>query len=207
MPTKTLSLIGGNTDDDQKSENRIFDPSNPFQIAKWFVHDEFLASRMRTIHHYGGQFFAWDGHVYRPFEDNTVKALLYKYLDRAWVRIDNDAVAPFKPNSSQVGSIMDALRATSHLPTNVVNLPDWLPTPTKMEFKPPPIELLPCTNGLLHLPTLQLLPTTPAFFSTNCLPYAYDPEAPEPVAWLNFLDDLFGDDIAGRETLQGKSVV
>jgi putative DNA primase/helicase len=35
-------------------------------------------------------------------------------------------------------------------------------------------------NGLLDLESFKLDSHTPAWFSSVCLPYAYDPEAPEP---------------------------
>jgi putative DNA primase/helicase len=51
-----------------------------------------------------------------------------------------------------------------------------------------------CTNGLLHLPTRDLLPHSPAFFTQNALDYDYDPAAPKPVSWLAFLNQMWPDD-------------
>jgi putative DNA primase/helicase len=62
--------------------------------------------------------------------------------------------------------------------------------------------MLPCRNGLLHLPTGKLLPPTPRFFSPNALDYDYDPNAPEPRLWLRFLAELWSDDPQSIGTLR-----
>jgi putative DNA primase/helicase len=62
--------------------------------------------------------------------------------------------------------------------------------------------MLACASGLLHLPTLELLPHTPAFFTYNALDFAYRSTAPEPRQWLDFLHQLWPDDEASIATLQ-----
>jgi putative DNA primase/helicase len=59
-----------------------------------------------------------------------------------------------------------------------------------------------CANGLLHLPTRDLLPHSPAFFTQNALDYAHDPAAPRPVLWLAFLNQLWPDDAESIATLR-----
>ena len=41
-----------------------------------------------------------------------------------------------------------------------------------------------------------------AYFSTNALEFDFSLDAPEPTLWLDFLTQLFGDDIESIETLQ-----
>ena len=65
-----------------------------------------------------------------------------------------------------------------------------------------PLELLACRNGLLHIPTRQLVPPTPAFFTLTGLDFDYDPAAPEPVRWYRFLHDLWPEDPQSQATLQ-----
>ena len=60
-----------------------------------------------------------------------------------------------------------------------------------------------CGNGLLHLPTLELQPHTPLFFSHNALDFAHHPAAGAASPnWLNFLSSLWLTDQAAIETLQ-----
>ena len=58
--------------------------------------------------------------------------------------------------------------------------------------------ILACANGLLHLPTLRLLPHTPSFFTHNALDFAYDPHARQPEQWFDFLDQLWPGDPENR---------
>ncbi|MBV8458417.1 MAG: hypothetical protein JO122_17585 [Acetobacteraceae bacterium] len=76
--------------------------------------------------------------------------------------------------------------------------PAWL-TP---DAPYPATELLACSNGLLHLPTRTLIPHSPNFFSSFSVNYAYDPDAPDPTQWLNFLNTIWPNDQESIETLQ-----
>src|SRR5262249_38034879 len=105
----------------------------------------------------------------------------------------------YQPTSGKVNNVIDAVRAISNVPIGT-SPPAWLAyTP---DCCPPPADIVPCANGLLHLPTGGLQPSTPAFFSLNALDYGYAPEAPKPTAWLKFISDLWGDDIEAIDALQ-----
>jgi phage/plasmid primase, P4 family, C-terminal domain len=58
----------------------------------------------------------------------------------------------------------------------------------------PAQEIVSVRNGLLHLPTRELLPHDPRFFTLNSLPFAYDADAPKPVEWLKFLEGIWPND-------------
>ena len=103
----------------------------------------------------------------------------------------------FKPTKSKVDNVLDALRAVCNLPASCAP-PCWLQDDPGLD----PFEVVACHNGLLHIPTRELLPPTPAFFTLHGLDFAVDPHAPPPVHWLRFLDDLWPADQASRDTLQ-----
>ena len=105
--------------------------------------------------------------------------------------------APFDPTRAKVGNVLEAAAAEAQLPCSV-RTPAWLDT----HAHPLAAELIACTNGLLHLPTLELLHHTPAFFSLTALPFAYQPAAPEPTEWLAFLAQLWPGDQQAIDTLQ-----
>ena len=102
-----------------------------------------------------------------------------------------------KPNAALVGNLLDALRAASYL-DDTIAAPAWLePVPDL-----PADEIIACTNGLLHLPTLDLLPRTPVFFTHNALDFAFERQAPEPTHWLTFLNQLWPEDPQSIDSLQ-----
>lgn len=72
----------------------------------------------------------------------------------------------------------------------------------------PAKEALICRNGIVHLPSLvaddpnYIIPLTPDLFSPCVLDYEFDPHAPEPVAWNQFLAELWPDDPQAIALLQ-----
>ena len=67
---------------------------------------------------------------------------------------------------------------------------------------PPPEQLLVCKNGTYDLGTGELRPHTPRLFTLNALDIDYDPCAPVPERWLQFLAEVFPDDVESVTTLQ-----
>ena len=179
----------------------VFEPGNPLPTARAFIRSHFTYQGFRTVHHYGGQFFVWDKTQYRQTEEATIRAQLYSFLEPARRRDHSTgSLLPFAPTRQKVGEVVRALEAQTHLPSNVIRVPGWLGS--GRHKRPDPRELIACSNGLLHLPALQLLPSTPEFFSTNALSFAYAANAPEPTEWLRFLDDLWPGDPESISTLQ-----
>src|SRR4029453_8794245 len=63
-------------------------------------------------------------------------------------------------------------------------------------------DIISCKNGLLHLPTVAMLPHTQQLFTYKALDFAFDPEAGTPWQWLNFLTQLWPGDQPAIDTLQ-----
>ena len=55
----------------------------------------------------------------------------------------------------------------------------------------PANSIIAVNNGLLHVPSGQLMAHTHRYFSRNTLPFDYDPKAPAPVAFLAFLESIW----------------
>lgn len=98
---------------------------------------------------------------------------------------------------STVGEVRQAL--TFAMPTISGGAPQW----TSPEADDPPADqCVVCENGILNLRTLELRPPTPRLFATTALGCAWDPAAPAPTAWLEFLTSLWGDDAESILVLQ-----
>ena len=54
-------------------------------------------------------------------------------------------------------------------------------------------------NGRLDQATRTLTPHHPRVFAVNCLPFDYNPDAPEPERWLDFLHELWPGDALKQE--------
>jgi putative DNA primase/helicase len=126
-----------------------------------------------------------------------MRSALYAYLNAAVRRVRNELV-PFKPNARHVSHVLDALAGETQL-SNLQRAPVWLDGAVDHL---PAAEMVACTNGLLHLPTGKLLPATPLLFALNAVDFPFEPAAPEPRQWLEFLEALWGKDAQSIAALQ-----
>ena len=178
----------------------LLDPKDPLSIAERFVERCHTVDGVRTLHRHRGAYYEWTSNHYRLLDDDDLRSAVYRFLRTAFVASDTKLPEPFKPTRHKVTDVLDALKATAHL-TSSIAAPAWLGSIPDMDQ--PPSEILACANGLLHLPTLELIPPTPLFFGHNAIEYDFDPQAPPPIQWLKFLnEDLWPDDAESVETLQ-----
>jgi putative DNA primase/helicase len=180
-----------------KPDPSVIDPRAPYDNARLF--QQSIATPLR--HHRGG-FYNWNGSSWPEAGDDKLRAQLYAFLDGCQRKVkvkdkEEYELRPVKPNALMVGGVLDGLRAVAHLDATI-DPPSWLDG----EPAPPAHEIVACSNGLLHLPTLKMRPHTRAFFNHNALDYAYDPQAPAPKQWLAFLNQVWPDDPQSIATLQ-----
>jgi len=165
----------------------VLDPNAPMDIARKFVQRHHSREGVRTLHHQNGTFYAWSGRHYPEADPAQLRAQLYEFLDSA-VRPSGESRVPFKPKRSQVDDLLDALKA-------VVNLDLCHRAPTWLGSAPVPAsEIVACHNGLLHLPSDDILSHTPEFFCRNALEFDFDPGTSAPAHWFAFLKELWPDD-------------
>ncbi len=162
------------------------DPKEPYAAARVF-RSAFAVEGVHGLFRWRGDFLQWNGSHYslRPVED--FRAALYRVLQEQG---DN-------PNRRCVGDLIDALESACLLPAEI-DPPSWLPGHQGAN----PADLVPCANGLLNTRTRALLPPDPRLFATSALSVAYDPGAPEPAEWLQFLASVWPDDAQSIEALQ-----
>jgi putative DNA primase/helicase len=170
---------------------RVIDIRAPYDTARLFQ-----CSLATPMHCHRGGFYEWDGRAWPEADEAALRARLYSFLDLCQTKAGNAGLSPVKPNGQMVGSVLDALRAAAHLDA-AISPPAWL------DVEGPSADtMVACANGLLHLPSLRLLPHTPSFFTQNALDFAYDPAAPEPRHWLAFLREVWPNDPDSIGTLQ-----
>ena len=196
--SKTNSVSTGS------SELPVLDPAHPRACAREFLE---RTEGYRTLRHHNGNWYALSGprSAYVELESAGVRAALYRFLEWSVVSCgtkDNPKFEPFKPGLGIVNAVLDALRSLVHLPA-AHQPPCWLPHAThRCRSTWNPHDVIAVANGLVHLPTRALIPATPDFFTTNQLPYPFDPQAPPPTQFLRFLDTVWPDDPASRDLLQ-----
>jgi putative DNA primase/helicase len=175
----------------------VLDRKDPLVSARRFIADRHAGASGPLLLRHRGDFHRFQGTHWPTVEDGALRADAYAFLESASCE-DRGELAPFKPTAAKVNDFLDALKAAVHL-DGLVAAPRWLSAGAS---RPLAAELVPMQNGLFHLPSGTLLPSTPEFFNHHALPFAHDPAAPEPKEWLAFLASIWPDDGEARDALQ-----
>lgn len=124
-----------------------------------------------------------------------VREIWYAFDGRSWVELDDDAVrhevavalAPISPQNSTISGTYSLLEAFTYR--------------NDLEVGAVPNNLVILQNGVLDLHSLELMPHDKRLFTTNILPYTYNPGAVCPT-WIDFLSDITGNDAELMDLLQ-----
>lgn len=200
VPAKASS---GPSAKDDSHDAVILNPRAPLATARIIVARKHMTDAFRTMHHQQAIFSTWTGTHYRQMMTEEMRSDIYVFLENSEVHDSSKmalrgATKPFNPTSKHVGETLDAMRAACQI-SGVVRSPAWL---IKNDFQDAPQEIIACKNGLLHLPTGQIISHTPNFYTMSALNYDYDEDAPEPVEWLKFLDSVWPNDTEAKSTLR-----
>lgn len=184
---------------------RVLDPHDPLSIARAFVAEVHTVNGLMALRHQNGDFYAYQAGagVYTAHGEEAARAGVYIFLERAQRWADSkpsqpSRLEPFQPTRTKVNNVLDATRAVCYLPASSAP-PCWLDVHHEGID---PFDVLTCQNGLLHIPSRELLPATPNFFTVNALGYPYEFSPPPPERWTQFLAELWPDDPESRDTLQ-----
>jgi putative DNA primase/helicase len=174
----------------------ILEPDKPTVIANKFIKTRYTDGSTRTLVEQYEDFYKYTGTHYSEILLSAVRSDLYDFLEKAKKRSGTGAV-PFNPKMKAVTEVMDAVKAKTHIPSSAIS-PFW----SDGREGPAPEDILVVRNGLLQMSAWELHPHDAAFFSLDSLTYDYEPDAPEPVLFKKFLNDLFKGDPDGEALLQ-----
>ncbi len=172
-------------------------PSNPMPVARDLVTGLQTVDGKLTLRRWRGVWMRWQQAHWAEVEDAEVRRAVYTKLEHAkYLGTDGDE-KDWAPNKIKVSNVLEALTAITFLPESI-DAPAW----TGTDEPAPANEIVACTNGLLHVGSRTLIKHTPSYFNTVAVPFAYDPDAPQPERWLAFLKQLWPDNEASIAALQ-----
>jgi len=191
---------------DQPNESE----TDPHRLARIFAHQSQHADGL-TLRYWRENYYQWKGAAYKPLDQAESRALVTSCTKREFDRLNLLALEnwewtedePLPPEckpvtTTIVGHVRQALTGEC-LVGSSIDMPCWLDGRTSPGDTDDAPQFIPMANGLLDLRTLltsdqegpdeppATIPHTPAYFSTTCLPYAYDPLAACP-KWMAFID-------------------
>jgi putative DNA primase/helicase len=159
-------------------------PSMPMLVARVFVADHCTVDGELTLRHWRGGWWRWRSSHWREVQDRGVRSLLYAFTEEALYLVEG-ALAPWAPNRKKIGDLFEALAAICIL-SDDTDQPCWLDDRASSGSV-----IVAMANGLLDVDKQQLLMHTPLYFNQVAVPFDYDPTAPPPQRWHNFLDELW----------------
>jgi putative DNA primase/helicase len=153
------------------------------------------------LRHWHGDFYVFNGVGYVVEPEEHLLARQNRFLTAAtYFKPGDNSVRPLRVNRTLNLDVLDHKRRICQ--AIIDRAPAWLDG----RKTPDPREILLARNGLVHLDDREgavlLSKPTPDFFSTNALDYDFDPAAPAPARWLEFLQTLWPDDGEAINTLQ-----
>lgn len=188
---------------DPETGRLVLSTAQTLPTAEAFVREHFSHDEGRTIHDYCGELWQWRDGRYVPLEDGFAKNTLQDWLHNSLRYVakrgtDQMELQNFPSNPNTIKAALESIKTHVHLSSETA-CPSWFGASSD---RPAPGEIIACRSTLLHLPTMQRLPASPAFFSTSALEFDPEPNAPAPSAWKDFLGALFGEDTESIELLQ-----
>ena len=174
-------------------------PSEPWKVARLLAEEEFSdQAGTETLHRWRGQWWRWQASHWSESELEPMSGCVYRFTETAVYEKTNASgqtkPEPWAPTSHKVRDVLAALASLNHLGRDV-DQPIWLTGAG-------PKVIIATSNGLLDVETRELLCHTPGYFNLVSVPFAYDPEAPQPKRWLRFLSELWPEDEDQRRVLQ-----
>jgi putative DNA primase/helicase len=173
--------------------------------AQKFLELEEAWNGIRTLNHWRGSWWEWDGKRWRELEDDlAVEARVQRFLMRNLRRNEVGDLVEFEPAPKHVSEVYKSVQRLVYVDTSF-DQSGWFTGDINVKTSEPLVDnprlLIAVDNGLLYPPTRQLFPFTPRFWSSNVLEYAYDPRAACP-RWTQFLNELWPGDVEAQHTLQ-----
>jgi P4 family phage/plasmid primase-like protien len=177
---------------------------DPHRLARLFISQRCNHADGPTLHRYREEWCRWDGSAYRILPEEELRAELLQSVKAEFDRINliaqklakEEGGSPPKVQKITKGLIANVAQALESLTVvpGTTEAPSWWDGQKWIGRN-----FIALSNGLLDLDALfaekanVLLPHTPRWFSFNCLPYPFDPDADCP-RWRAFLDrNLEGD--------------
>lgn len=184
--------------DDNGGAGEIVPPSTePMLVARYLMPDWSDDDGNPTLRYWNGMWMQHEGPRWAQQDDEQVRGWFYRRLEDA-VTVKDMELVRWSPDRGKINKVLDALGAAlTFIPTSTV-VPSWLEdNGSKAES-----EIVALDNGLLDISTRKLRPLSARYFNEISVPFNYDPAADTPRRWMQFLDEVWPDDLGARDLLQ-----
>jgi P4 family phage/plasmid primase-like protien len=201
---------------DPASGRMVLSERQTLPTAQAFIREFFGHEEGRTIQCYAGQLYEWRKNRYTIIDAAIVRNMLQEWLHNA-LRCIRDrqtgelSLAPFNSNPRTVRDALVSVCDFSAI-SSEKSPSFWIDGPARMtdeqaaDFaeleRPDPRNLLCFPHGTLDLENQTIIAPTPRLFNINAIDFDFDPHAPTPRRWMQFLAELWPNDPQSPALLQ-----
>ena len=168
-------------------------PGLPMEVAEQFFKGRCREGQAAILVHWRGAFYRWQRTCWIETPDRVVRNWLYRFCQKAKYTNDKGDAVSWGPSKRKIGDVLEALQA-------ICPLDDENDQPCWIDERETGV-IVSCLNGLLDVEKRDLTLHTSLFFNGTYVPFAYQPSAPKPERWLQFLDALFAKEPAAIDAL------
>lgn len=168
----------------------VASPANPLAVVRALLHERTDGDGHLLLRKWNGDYYTYVGPHWVDTDPESIRQWYYERLEHAIYETGkedddgNPETKMWSPDKGKVDKLVDAMVTPCLLPRDM-EIPSWLSTRRSA------LGFVPCRNGLVDIATQAVLPCTPNYFGTTCIPVDFDPNAPEPVEWMKFLRTLW----------------
>lgn len=187
-----IEPLPGLPDEDYGCPFQAPSPSAPMEVAQR-IYRRFRTDDARTLLSWRGGWMRWFTTHWRELDVAQLRSHVYRSMANATYEqgmANGEETRPWNPDRRKVANVMEAMAAVAHLSFDI-DPPSWI-AESVVEKEAP--QMVSCANGLFDLTRRELIDHTPSLFNLVSVPFAYDRDAAEPAAWLEFLASLWPDD-------------
>jgi len=183
-----IEKTGVTTDD-----GSVLQDTAPMALVQSWLQNMHTRNGTRLLHRIHGDYYSWEGTVYRKFDQEEIRAEWYSFFTDKQVRIeakDGIKILRLRPDRKFCADLQDAASAYCS-----VRIEDSVHEPFLIKARAP-MDLARAVvfqNGILYLADDRLAPLNPDVFLTSTLPYDYHPSYQCPL-WVWFVGDVFNGD-------------
>jgi putative DNA primase/helicase len=163
----------------------------------WYRAADRAADGTPTLRHWRGGWWRWQQSHRVEDEQRAARAAAYRFTEFAAYEQETPhgtVVHAWAPNGTR-SRTCSWRSPRSSICLRRVSQPRWIDGDHDRT-------VVASANGLLDVASRTLDEHTPRFFNQTAVPFDFDPAAPLPWAWFEFLSDLWGDDDDSINALQ-----
>lgn len=178
---------------DKTADGSVMENMAPLTLVKSWIQDMHMRDGVPLLRRVHGDYYNWEGTVYRKMEQEEVRSEWYVFFTDKQVKVktgDGVKITTLQPNRKFCADLQDA--ASAHCS---IRIEDGVHEPFLIQARAP-MDLARAVvfqNGILYIADDRLAPLTPDVFLTSTLPYEYNPKWQCP-QWLWFVGDIFNGD-------------